>query len=163
TTGKSLVFITHKLREVLAIADRVTVLRGGRVVGELPTAGATEQELATLMVGRSVALYGRIAIRPYDTSGDRAQEAADAAALALRARHPAAARGGARPGPPADPRLRHPRARAGHADGDPVGRQPAEGNCRARALAADPPAGGRPADPRARRRLDRVHPRTAGG
>ena len=44
-TGKSLVFITHKLREVLAIADRVTVLRGGRVVGELPTAGATEQEL----------------------------------------------------------------------------------------------------------------------
>src|SRR5207248_1670714 len=72
-----------KLREVLAIADRVTVLRGGRVVGELPAAGATEQELATLMVGRSVALYGRIAIRPYDTSGDRAREAADAAALGL--------------------------------------------------------------------------------
>jgi ABC-type uncharacterized transport system ATPase subunit len=73
--GKSLVFITHKLREVLAIADRVTVLRGGRVVGELPAAGATEQELATLMVGRSVALY--------DTSGDSVREAADAAALGL--------------------------------------------------------------------------------
>jgi simple sugar transport system ATP-binding protein len=57
--GKSIVFITHKLREVLAIADRITVLRGGRVVGQANAADVTEQDLATLMVGRSVALYAR--------------------------------------------------------------------------------------------------------
>lgn len=52
--GKSVVFITHKLKEVLAVADTVTVLRGGRVVGSVPAAEATEQSLATLMVGREV-------------------------------------------------------------------------------------------------------------
>ena len=52
--GKSIIFITHKLREVLAVADRVTVLRGGRVVGEADPAQATAQSLATLMVGRDV-------------------------------------------------------------------------------------------------------------
>jgi ABC-type uncharacterized transport system ATPase subunit len=52
--GKSIIFITHKLREVLAVADRVTVLRGGRVVGEANPAEATAQSLATLMVGRDV-------------------------------------------------------------------------------------------------------------
>src|SRR5215475_5123064 len=54
-SGKSIVFITHKLREVKAIADRITVIRRGRVVGTaLPD--ATEDELASLMVGRSVVL-----------------------------------------------------------------------------------------------------------
>jgi general nucleoside transport system ATP-binding protein len=57
--GKSIVFITHKLREVLAIADRITVLRGGRVVGQASAAEMTEQDLATMMVGRTVALYQR--------------------------------------------------------------------------------------------------------
>ncbi|CAA9557107.1 MAG: ABC transporter, ATP-binding protein (cluster 11, riboflavin/purine nucleoside/unknown) / ABC transporter, ATP-binding protein (cluster 11, riboflavin/purine nucleoside/unknown) [uncultured Thermomicrobiales bacterium] len=57
--GKSLIFITHKLREVLAIADRITVLRGGRVVGQARAADVTEHDLARLMVGRSVALYER--------------------------------------------------------------------------------------------------------
>jgi len=52
--GKSIVFITHKLREVLAVADRITVLRGGRVVGDADPAKATQQSLATLMVGRDV-------------------------------------------------------------------------------------------------------------
>jgi simple sugar transport system ATP-binding protein len=52
--GKSIIFITHKLREVLAVADRITVLRGGRVVGEADPEGATAQSLATLMVGREV-------------------------------------------------------------------------------------------------------------
>ena len=53
--GKSIVFITHKLREVTAIADRITVIRAGRVVG---TTGpeATEDALAAMMVGRSVSL-----------------------------------------------------------------------------------------------------------
>ncbi len=53
--GTSIVFITHKLREVRAIADRITVIRLGRVVGEAePT--ATETELASMMVGRAVSL-----------------------------------------------------------------------------------------------------------
>lgn len=54
--GKTIVFISHKLKEVLAVAQRVTVMRQGRVTGELPTAGATERELARLMVGREVIL-----------------------------------------------------------------------------------------------------------
>jgi general nucleoside transport system ATP-binding protein len=54
--GKSIVFITHKLREVLAVADRITVLRLGRVVGSADPEAATPQSLATLMVGRDVIL-----------------------------------------------------------------------------------------------------------
>jgi general nucleoside transport system ATP-binding protein len=54
--GKSVIFITHKLKEVLAVADRITVLRGGRVVGTTTPAEATEERLATMMVGRSVQL-----------------------------------------------------------------------------------------------------------
>src|SRR4051812_40484073 len=53
--GRSVVFISHKLGEVLAIADRITVMRRGRVTAAgLPTAGATRADLARLMVGRSV-------------------------------------------------------------------------------------------------------------
>lgn len=52
--GKSLVFISHKLEEVLSIADRCTVLRRGRVVGSLPKEEASKARLAELMVGRSV-------------------------------------------------------------------------------------------------------------
>jgi simple sugar transport system ATP-binding protein len=53
--GKSIVFITHKLKEVKAIADRITVIRRGQVVGTAePT--ASEDELAALMVGRAVSL-----------------------------------------------------------------------------------------------------------
>ncbi|WP_230272458.1 ABC transporter ATP-binding protein [Deinococcus sp. 6YEL10] len=52
--GRSLIFISHKLDEVLAVADRVTVLRRGKVVGGVPTLGATRESLAELMVGRSV-------------------------------------------------------------------------------------------------------------
>jgi simple sugar transport system ATP-binding protein len=53
-TGKSLIFISHKLEEVLSITDRITVLRRGEVVGNLPTPGATRTQLAELMVGRNV-------------------------------------------------------------------------------------------------------------
>ncbi len=52
--GKSLIFISHKLEEVLAITDRITVLRRGQVVGELETISATKAKLAELMVGRNV-------------------------------------------------------------------------------------------------------------
>ncbi|MEJ7743573.1 MAG: ABC transporter ATP-binding protein [Nocardioidaceae bacterium] len=52
--GKSVIFITHKLREVLAVADTVVIMRTGKVVASMPAAGATEQSLATMMVGREV-------------------------------------------------------------------------------------------------------------
>ena len=53
--GTSIIFITHKLREVQAVADRITIIRRGKVVGTaLPT--ATQEELATQMVGRPVIL-----------------------------------------------------------------------------------------------------------
>ena len=52
--GKSIVFITHKLREVLAVADRITVLRNGKVAGTADPKTATQQSLANLMVGRDV-------------------------------------------------------------------------------------------------------------
>jgi general nucleoside transport system ATP-binding protein len=54
--GMSIIFITHKLNEVLEIADRITVLRRGKKIQTLPAAGATEQSLASLMVGRDVLL-----------------------------------------------------------------------------------------------------------
>ncbi|HEX2414055.1 MAG TPA: ABC transporter ATP-binding protein [Thermoleophilaceae bacterium] len=54
--GVAIVFITHKLGEVLEIADRVTVLRRGRKIDTVPAEGATEQSLARLMVGRDVLL-----------------------------------------------------------------------------------------------------------
>jgi general nucleoside transport system ATP-binding protein len=53
---KSIVFISHKLNEVLEIADRITVLRRGKKIETLPAAGATEEGLARLMVGREVLL-----------------------------------------------------------------------------------------------------------
>jgi ABC-type uncharacterized transport system ATPase subunit len=54
--GISIVFISHKLNEVLEIADRVTVLRRGKKIDTLPTEGATRESLARLMVGREVLL-----------------------------------------------------------------------------------------------------------
>jgi simple sugar transport system ATP-binding protein len=54
--GTSIVFISHKLNEVLDVADRVTVLRRGKKIDTVPTEGATERSLATLMVGREVLL-----------------------------------------------------------------------------------------------------------
>lgn len=56
--GKSVVFITHKLREVMAVTDRVTVLRQGRVVALRETRETTAEELARLMVGREVGTVG---------------------------------------------------------------------------------------------------------
>ena len=54
--GRSIIFITHKLREVLAVADRITVLRNGRVVGSADPSEATQASLASLMVGREILL-----------------------------------------------------------------------------------------------------------
>ena len=54
--GKSIIFISHKLNEVLEIADRITVLRRGRKIETVPREGATEASLARAMVGREVLL-----------------------------------------------------------------------------------------------------------
>ncbi|MFZ5754177.1 MAG: ABC transporter ATP-binding protein [Bacillota bacterium] len=52
--GKSIILITHKLKEIMAIADRCTVIRRGRLVGTVDVAGTTEAKLAEMMVGRQV-------------------------------------------------------------------------------------------------------------
>jgi len=56
TKGKSIIFITHKLKEVLAIADRITVMRAGKVVGNTEPTKTNENKLAAMMVGREVIL-----------------------------------------------------------------------------------------------------------
>jgi ABC-type uncharacterized transport system ATPase subunit len=65
--GGTIIFITHKLREVAAISDRVTVIRRGKTVGTRNTAETTSAELAELMVGREVLLRVE---RPPATPGE---------------------------------------------------------------------------------------------
>jgi general nucleoside transport system ATP-binding protein len=94
-SGKSIIFITHKLGEVLAVADRITVLRGGRVVGSARPAETTTQELASMMVGRDVRLtVEKGPARPGDAVlemedvvvlDDRGQVAVDGVSLEVRA------------------------------------------------------------------------------
>ncbi len=54
--GKSILFITHKLNEIMAVADRVSVLRKGKYIGTVETKNTTKQELSNMMVGRPVQL-----------------------------------------------------------------------------------------------------------
>jgi ABC-type uncharacterized transport system ATPase subunit len=54
--GVSIIFITHKLKEVLAVADRITVMRAGRVIGTVLPEETDERQLASMMVGREVIL-----------------------------------------------------------------------------------------------------------
>ncbi len=65
--GKSIIFISHKLNEVLEIADRITVLRRGKKVDTVPREGATEAGLARMMVGREVLL--RVDKKPAEPQG----------------------------------------------------------------------------------------------
>ena len=77
--GKTIVFISHKLDEVLAIADRITVLRRGAVVGETSPADTTKAKLAEMMVGRPVLFRldkpqvqaGDVVLRVEDLRGGR--------------------------------------------------------------------------------------------
>ncbi|MEV4758070.1 ABC transporter ATP-binding protein [Micromonospora sp. NPDC049559] len=92
--GKSIVFITHKLKEVKAIADRITVIRRGRTVGTA-SPEATEDELAAAMVGRSVSLeVTKAAARPGEpvlqvegliVDDERGHRAVDGVELTVRA------------------------------------------------------------------------------
>ena len=63
-SSKSVVFITHKLKEVLELSDRVVVLRNGQVTGEIATVQATPEGLAEMMVGRKVVARVSRAARP---------------------------------------------------------------------------------------------------
>lgn len=58
-SGRTVIFISHKLDEVMAVSDRVTVLRAGREVGTVDTAASSARELARMMVGRDVVFAGR--------------------------------------------------------------------------------------------------------
>lgn len=65
--GKTLVFISHKLDEVLAASDRITVLRDGKVVATVPAAGVSQQDLACMMVGREIVLrVSKASAQPQD-------------------------------------------------------------------------------------------------
>jgi simple sugar transport system ATP-binding protein len=66
--GKTIILITHKLREVMGFAQRVTVMRAGKVTGQVETAQTSPAELATMMVGRKVKLDIEVApAHPRDT------------------------------------------------------------------------------------------------
>ena len=69
--GMSVIFISHKLNEVLEIADRITVVRRGKKIDTVPREGATEEGLARAMVGREVLLRVE---RPPATPGERLLE-----------------------------------------------------------------------------------------
>ena len=55
--GKTVILVTHKLREIMAVTDRVTVMRQGAVVGQMETSSTSPRELAERMVGRAVLLH----------------------------------------------------------------------------------------------------------
>ena len=55
--GKSILFISHKLAEIMAVADRCSVLRKGKYIGTVETANTTAEELSAMMVGRSVSFH----------------------------------------------------------------------------------------------------------
>ena len=94
TEGHSLVFISHKLQEVMTISDRVTVLRDGRVIGTRPTREVNRAELVRMMVGRELKELAprprepgpaRLAIEGLFAAGDRGTEALRGIDLEVRA------------------------------------------------------------------------------
>jgi simple sugar transport system ATP-binding protein len=76
--GKTVLLVTHKLKDVMSFTDRVTVFRAGKVTGEVETARTNPQELANLMVGRKVVL--NIEVAP---AHPRAEPAIEVAGLSL--------------------------------------------------------------------------------
>lgn len=92
--GLSVIFITHKLHEVMEVSDRVTVLRKGKRVGTLNTCETTKEELAKLMVGREVVFRlekealneGPALLEVHDVRAynDRGQEALQGVSMTLR-------------------------------------------------------------------------------
>ncbi|HAZ27696.1 TPA: heme ABC transporter ATP-binding protein [Candidatus Acetothermia bacterium] len=93
--GKTIIFIAHKLKEVMAICDRMTVLRRGKLVGTVDTASTSESELAEMMVGAKVVPATRIGkakigeqvlqVTDLTASGERGQAAINGLSFELRA------------------------------------------------------------------------------
>jgi simple sugar transport system ATP-binding protein len=93
--GKGIIFISHKLKEVLHIADRIAVMRDGKLVAEVLPDQATEEKLAELMVGRPVELVvGKkaaqaeepvLVVRDLITLDERDQRAVDGVSFEVRA------------------------------------------------------------------------------
>jgi general nucleoside transport system ATP-binding protein len=93
--GRTVIFISHKLHEVMAVADRVTVLRRGRSIATVPTVEATPRSLASLMVGREIELARsdgersagsvRLELEGVWANGDRGGAAVRDVSLAVRA------------------------------------------------------------------------------
>jgi general nucleoside transport system ATP-binding protein len=94
--GRTIIFISHKLHEVKAVSDRVTVLRDGKTIDTVSTADATPRSLASLMVGREVSLATRVEramevgepvleVRSLWAQGDRGGDALRGVDLTLRA------------------------------------------------------------------------------
>src|ERR1700753_823977 len=95
-SGKAIVFISHKLKEVQAIADTVTILRRGQVVGERPPS-TSEDELAALMVGRNVQLrVSKTAAKPGRIVLDVTDLVVTSAQIAVQGEEPAPAGNGMR-------------------------------------------------------------------
>ena len=93
--GRGLIFISHKLHEVLALSDRITVLRQGHITGQVPVEGATRESLALMMVGREVKLApdkppvevgdAALEIRGLRVTGDRGDQTVNGLNLEVRA------------------------------------------------------------------------------
>jgi len=92
--GHGVIIITHKLHEVMAVSDRCTVLRGGRLVGTVKTAGSSPEDLTRMMVGRTVLQErAKVATSPgavcldvaaLEVMGDRGVSAVRGATLQVR-------------------------------------------------------------------------------
>ena len=94
--GKTVIFISHKLYEVKAVADRVTVLRGGKTVTTVDAASATARSLASLMVGREIEVarpleqarqladVRTLEVEGLTAIGDRGETAVDDVSFAIR-------------------------------------------------------------------------------
>jgi simple sugar transport system ATP-binding protein len=93
--GKTVLFITHRLREVLEAADGITVMRAGRTVARVSAEGTTEEDLAGLVVGEDVVFPGRVEVdgepgparlelRSLVVAGDRGPDAVRGVDLAVR-------------------------------------------------------------------------------
>jgi ABC-type uncharacterized transport system ATPase subunit len=94
--GRTVIFISHKLHEVMAVSDRVTVLRAGKAIGTVRTSEATPQSLAALMIGREVEQPRRaehpaadgaamLEVTGLRAQGDRGAEAVKDVSLTIRA------------------------------------------------------------------------------
>jgi len=81
--GKSIILITHKLKEVLALADRIAVLRRGKLAGELTLAQASPEKLAQLMVGEATPRKAAVELQVGETVAERGQPQAGHGSVVL--------------------------------------------------------------------------------